>query len=103
MARKKEKGDTEGFGWALAQELMGDVVLLSGWGARLCDQAVLWEAVSVCGGYIVVLVKALHTVKLIVDAAGDVLDVLHVGPDGDRKNIKQFLGDGGDMHTRASQ
>ena len=90
---------TRAHGRCSAAQWVGSTVVLH----LMCDQAVLWEAVSVCGGYIVVLVKALHTVKLIVDAAGDVLDVLHVGPDGDRKNIKQFLGDGGDMHTRASQ
>ena len=59
-----------------AAEWVGSVVALHLMG----NQAVLWEAVS--GGYSVVLVKAPHPVQLIVDAAGDVLDVLHVGSDG---------------------
>lgn len=43
-------------------------------------EMVLWEAVCM-SHHRVVLVEAPHAVHFIVDAAGDVLDVLHVGPD----------------------
>ena len=78
MTLKALDGRTRANGRCNAAEWVGSMVALHLMG----DQAVLWDAVSVCSGYSVVLVKAPHAVQLIVDAAGDVLDVLHVGPDG---------------------
>lgn len=44
------------------------------------SEMMLWDTVGM-SHHRVVLIKASHTIHFIVDAAGDVLDVLHVGPD----------------------
>ena len=41
----------------------------------------LWHAVGVAMGGRVVFVEAADAIHLVVDAAGDVLDVLHVAPE----------------------
>lgn len=56
-----------------------------GWRLHLVgDQVVFSQAVGMSHGC-VVLIQASDSVHFVVDAAGDVLDVLHVGPG---RNIK---------------
>lgn len=48
------------------------------------NQVMLWDAVGM-GHRCVVLIQASDTVHFVVDAASDVLYVLHVGPGGNRE------------------
>lgn len=56
-------------------------LLVGGWeGLHLVGgQVMLWDAVGT-SHHSVILVKAPHAVHFVVDAAGDVLNVLHVSP-----------------------